>query len=147
MAALKIVLALLLPPLLFSLFKSSHATGFSIYWGQKTPMKAPWQICYCNSGNYQFVNIAFLSNFGSGQNLQLNLKMENVIWSKSFVTIAIVIHLYMIVNTHLAFSAKLINVYYNIPSPIKGRFVSLPFLVDHLSKFDLGSVWQRQKSS
>jgi chitinase len=27
----------------------------------------------CNSGNYQFVNIAFLSTFGNGQTPQLNL--------------------------------------------------------------------------
>lgn len=72
MASLKQVSVLsLLPLLLISLFKSSQAAGIAIYWGQNGNEGSLADAC--NTGNYQFVNIAFLSTFGNGQNPQLNL--------------------------------------------------------------------------
>ncbi|XP_061342002.1 acidic endochitinase-like [Gastrolobium bilobum] len=71
MAALKQVSFLLLPLLLISLFKSSQAAGIAVYWGQNTNEGSLADAC--NTGNYQFVNIGFLSTFGNGQNPQLNL--------------------------------------------------------------------------
>jgi chitinase len=61
---------LLFPLLLISLFKSSHATGIAVYWGQNGDEGSLADAC--NTNNYQFVNIAFLSTFGNGQN-KLNL--------------------------------------------------------------------------
>ncbi|XVE58434.1 hypothetical protein DITRI_Ditri04bG0169300 [Diplodiscus trichospermus] len=49
----------------------SHAGGIAIYWGQsgsETTLNAT-----CNSGLYQYVNIAFLNKFGNGQNPVLNV--------------------------------------------------------------------------
>ncbi|MED6216785.1 hypothetical protein PIB30_011111 [Stylosanthes scabra] len=66
-------LILLLPFLLVSVFivKPSHAGGIAVYWGQHTNEGSLADAC--NNGNYKFVNIAFLSKFGNGQNPQLNL--------------------------------------------------------------------------
>nr|ANH09332.1 class III chitinase [Canavalia gladiata] len=61
----------LLPLLLISLFKLSHAAGIAVYWGQNGGEGSLADAC--NTGNYQFVNIAFLSTFGNGQTPQLNL--------------------------------------------------------------------------
>ena len=71
MASLKQVSLLLLPLLLVSLFRSSHAAGIAVYWGQNGGEGSLADAC--NTGNYQFVNIAFLSTFGNGQTPQLNL--------------------------------------------------------------------------
>lgn len=71
MASFNQVSLLLLPLLVISLFKSSHAAGIAIYWGQNTGEGS--LVDACNTNNYQFVNIAFLSTFGNGQNPQLNL--------------------------------------------------------------------------
>ncbi|XP_027355093.1 acidic endochitinase-like isoform X2 [Abrus precatorius] len=61
----------LLPILLISLFKSSCAAGIAIYWGQNGNEGSLADAC--NTGNYKYVNIAFLSTFGNGQTPQLNL--------------------------------------------------------------------------
>nr|AFK40655.1 unknown [Lotus japonicus] len=72
MASLTQVSVLLLFPLfLISLFKSSHAAGIAVYWGQNTGEGSLEDAC--NTGNYQFVNIAFLSTFGNGATPQINL--------------------------------------------------------------------------
>ncbi|KAG5100259.1 hypothetical protein JHK82_045311 [Glycine max] len=64
--------SLILFPLLFlSLFKHSHAAGIAIYWGQNGGEGTLAEAC--NTRNYQYVNIAFLSTFGNGQTPQLNL--------------------------------------------------------------------------
>ncbi|MQI71921.1 hypothetical protein EI017_24405, partial [Escherichia coli] len=62
---------LLFSLLLISLFKYSHSAGIAVYWGQNTNEGSLADTC--NTGKYQFVNIAFLSTFGNGQNPQLNL--------------------------------------------------------------------------
>ncbi|KAK7315181.1 hypothetical protein VNO77_33716 [Canavalia gladiata] len=64
---------LLLPLLLISLFNFNHsqAAGIAIYWGQNSQEGTLADTC--NTGNYKFVNIAFLSTFGNGQTPQLNL--------------------------------------------------------------------------
>jgi chitinase len=72
MASLKqISLLLLFPLFLISLSKSSHAAGIAIYWGQNGGEGSLADAC--NTGNYQFVNIAFLSTFGNNQSPQINL--------------------------------------------------------------------------
>jgi len=64
--------SILLFPLVFiSLFKSSRAAGNGVYWGQNGNEGSLGDACI--TINYQFVNIAFLSTFGNGQNPQLNL--------------------------------------------------------------------------
>ncbi|KAL1293665.1 hypothetical protein AAHE18_19G087600 [Arachis hypogaea] len=66
------ILLLLLPLLLLSVFITpSHAAGIAVYWGQHTNEGSLSDAC--NTGNYKFVNIAFLSKFGNSQNPQLNL--------------------------------------------------------------------------
>ncbi|TKY45965.1 Acidic endochitinase [Spatholobus suberectus] len=62
---------LLFPLLLFSLFNYSRAAGIAVYWGQNGEEGTLADAC--NTGNYQYVNIAFLSTFGNGQTPQLNL--------------------------------------------------------------------------
>ncbi|KAG7035727.1 hypothetical protein SDJN02_02525, partial [Cucurbita argyrosperma subsp. argyrosperma] len=54
-----------------SIFRSSHAAGIAIYWGQSGNEGS--LASTCATGNYQFVNIAFLSSFGSGRAPALNL--------------------------------------------------------------------------
>ncbi|CAL0316026.1 unnamed protein product [Lupinus luteus] len=71
MASLKQVSLLLFPLLLISLFKFSNAAGIAIYWGQNGDEGSLADAC--NTNNYQFVNIAFLSTFGNGQTPELNL--------------------------------------------------------------------------
>lgn len=73
MAALKQVSSLLLFPLflIFSLFKSSHAGGIAVYWGQNGNEGSLEEAC--NTDNYQYVNIGFLNVFGNNQIPQLNL--------------------------------------------------------------------------
>lgn len=49
----------------------SNGGGIAIYWGQngnEGPLSDT-----CGSGNYEFVNIAFLSSFGGGRNPRINL--------------------------------------------------------------------------
>ncbi|KAJ7974105.1 Acidic endochitinase [Quillaja saponaria] len=58
--------------LIISLFTSSYSAGIAIYWGQFTAEDTLANTCA--TGNYQFVNIAFLSQFGNGlQTPVLNL--------------------------------------------------------------------------
>ncbi|XP_050215060.1 hevamine-A-like [Mercurialis annua] len=49
----------------------SNAGGIAIYWGQNGNEGTLAQTCA--TGNYDFVNIAFLSSFGNGRNPMLNL--------------------------------------------------------------------------
>jgi chitinase len=70
-ASFKKVSVLLFPLFFISLFKSSRAAGNGVYWGQNGNEGSLADAC--NTNNYQFVNIAFLSTFGNGQNPQLNL--------------------------------------------------------------------------
>uniref|UniRef100_A0A7N0U5K9 chitinase n=1 Tax=Kalanchoe fedtschenkoi TaxID=63787 RepID=A0A7N0U5K9_KALFE len=53
------------------LCETSHGAGISIYWGQDGREGTLAETCA--SGNYQFVNLAFLSLFGNGQPKVLNL--------------------------------------------------------------------------
>lgn len=63
---------LLFPLLSLSLFiNHSHAAGIAVYWGQNGGEGTLAEAC--NTRNYQYVNIAFLSTFGNGQTPQLNL--------------------------------------------------------------------------
>jgi len=62
---------LLLPLLLLSLLSHSHGGGIAVYWGQDVREGTLAETC--NTKNYQFVNIAFLSTFGNSQTPQLNL--------------------------------------------------------------------------
>ncbi|KAI5400256.1 acidic endochitinase [Lathyrus oleraceus] len=71
METFKQVSILLLSLFLISLFKYSHAAGIAVYWGQNGGEGSLADAC--NTNNYQFVNIAFLSTFGRGQKPQLNL--------------------------------------------------------------------------
>ncbi|KAM1054759.1 hypothetical protein ACFX13_002121 [Malus domestica] len=57
--------------ILISSCKSSQAAGIATYWGQNSNEGTLADAC--NSGNYQFVNIAFLSTFGNNQTPVLNL--------------------------------------------------------------------------
>ncbi|EEF49014.1 acidic endochitinase SE2 [Ricinus communis] len=64
-------LPILLSLLAFSLCNPSYGGGIAIYWGQNGNEGTLADTCA--SGNYQFVNIAFLSSFGNGQPPVLNL--------------------------------------------------------------------------
>ncbi|CAK7324068.1 unnamed protein product [Dovyalis caffra] len=64
-------LTLVLSLLIVSLCKPSYGAGIAIYWGQNGGEGSLADTC--NSGNYQFVNIAFLTTFGNGQTPVLNL--------------------------------------------------------------------------
>ncbi|KAK4403642.1 Acidic endochitinase [Sesamum angolense] len=55
----------------FTLFSSSQAAGIATYWGQNGAEGSLADAC--NTGNYQYVSIAFLTTFGSGQTPVLNL--------------------------------------------------------------------------
>ncbi|WVZ55045.1 hypothetical protein U9M48_005761 [Paspalum notatum var. saurae] len=57
--------------LLSSAPTGSHAGSIAIYWGQNGNEGTLAETCA--TGNYAFVNIAFLCSFGSGQAPQLNL--------------------------------------------------------------------------
>ncbi|KAK9145268.1 hypothetical protein Sjap_005171 [Stephania japonica] len=65
------VLALLTLLLSFSLVAKSLAGGIAIYWGQNGNEGTLAQTC--SSGNYAYVNIAFLNKFGNGQAPSINL--------------------------------------------------------------------------
>ncbi|CAK9176957.1 unnamed protein product [Ilex paraguariensis] len=56
---------------ILSLFGSSNACGIAIYWGQNG--NEGTLAAACATGYYQFINIAFLTTFGSGQTPVLNL--------------------------------------------------------------------------
>ncbi|CAK9175073.1 unnamed protein product [Ilex paraguariensis] len=56
---------------ILSLFGSSNACGIATYWGQNGYEGT--LASTCATGNYQFINIAFLTTFGSGQTPALNL--------------------------------------------------------------------------
>ncbi|KAK4279425.1 hypothetical protein QN277_011210 [Acacia crassicarpa] len=73
MASVKHSFLLLLPLLLISssFVQRSSAAGFAVYWGQNGGEGTLADAC--NTGNYQFINIAFLATFGNGQTPQLNL--------------------------------------------------------------------------
>lgn len=57
--------------LMASLFSSSQGAGIAIYWGQNGGEGTLADTC--GTGNYQFVNVAFLSEFGGGRTPVLNL--------------------------------------------------------------------------
>ncbi|KAL3524354.1 hypothetical protein ACH5RR_017188 [Cinchona calisaya] len=57
--------------LMVSSFRSSQAAGIAIYWGQNGGEGT--LAATCATGNYQFVNVAFLITFGAGQTPVLNL--------------------------------------------------------------------------
>ena len=67
----KNVSVLLFPLVFISLFVSSCVVVNRVYWGQNGNEGSLEDAC--NTNNYQFVNMAFLSTFGIGQNPQLNL--------------------------------------------------------------------------
>ncbi|KAK1364281.1 Acidic endochitinase [Heracleum sosnowskyi] len=50
---------------------NSDAGGISIYWGQNGQEGALAEICA--TGNYKYVNLAFLTTLGNGQKPQMNL--------------------------------------------------------------------------
>lgn len=62
---------LLLSLLIITLCKSSQGAGIAVYWGQNGGEGSLADTCA--TGNYQFVNIAFLITFGNGQTPVLNL--------------------------------------------------------------------------
>ncbi|CAH1448129.1 unnamed protein product [Lactuca virosa] len=53
------------------LVRSSNAGGISIYWGQNGNEGTLADTC--STGNYEYVNVAFLSSFGKGRTPVLNL--------------------------------------------------------------------------
>ncbi|KAK1285083.1 hypothetical protein QJS10_CPB20g01429 [Acorus calamus] len=64
-------LPILLLPVLSMLFTHSHAGSIAIYWGQNGEEGTLANTCA--TGNYKFVNVAFLASFGASQTPQLNL--------------------------------------------------------------------------
>ncbi|KAB5524179.1 hypothetical protein DKX38_021928 [Salix brachista] len=64
MACQSKALTLLLSILLVSFCKPSNGAGIAIYWGQYGEEGSLADTC--NTGNYQFVNVAFLYKFGNG---------------------------------------------------------------------------------
>ncbi|KAJ6760209.1 ACIDIC ENDOCHITINASE [Salix purpurea] len=71
MACQSKALTLLLSILLVSFCKPSNGAGIAIYWGQDGGEGSLADTC--NTRNFQFVNVAFLSSFGNGQTPVLNL--------------------------------------------------------------------------
>jgi chitinase len=65
MANRSFLVQLLAVALAASQFLGSEAGGISIYWGQNGGEGTLAETCA--TGNYKFVNIAFLSAFGNGQ--------------------------------------------------------------------------------
>ncbi|KAJ8616275.1 hypothetical protein MRB53_035647 [Persea americana] len=57
--------------LMLALIRGSQSGGIAIYWGQNGQEGTLAETC--QTGNYEYVNIAFLSTFGSGQTPTLNL--------------------------------------------------------------------------
>ncbi|KAH6824259.1 chitinase A [Perilla frutescens var. hirtella] len=68
---LLLLLLLLLFLITLTLFRSSEAAGIAVYWGQNSAEGILADAC--NTGNYQYVNIAYLSHFGNGESPVLNL--------------------------------------------------------------------------
>ncbi|KAF8412166.1 hypothetical protein HHK36_000124 [Tetracentron sinense] len=64
-------LVLLLSFLIVALVKQSHGAGIAVYWGQDSGEGTLADACA--TGNYAYVNIAFLTTFGNGQTPVLNL--------------------------------------------------------------------------
>ncbi|XP_021655750.2 acidic endochitinase [Hevea brasiliensis] len=64
-------ITLLISLLVLTLCNPSSGAGIAIYWGQNGNEGTLAETCA--SGNYQYVNVAFLSNFGNGQTPVLNL--------------------------------------------------------------------------
>ncbi|XP_077251251.1 acidic endochitinase-like [Tasmannia lanceolata] len=64
-------LQILISLLLLALVGRSRAAGIAIYWGQNGNEGSLRDTC--TTGNYNYVNIAFLSSFGNGQTPVLNL--------------------------------------------------------------------------
>ncbi|XP_008813710.3 acidic endochitinase-like [Phoenix dactylifera] len=62
---------LLAATMLFGLIVRLHAGGIAIYWGQNGNEGSLADTC--ETGNYKFVNMAFLPTFGNGQNPMINL--------------------------------------------------------------------------
>lgn len=62
--------------LLLSILTSSEAAGIATYWGQNGNEGSLSDAC--NSGNYQYINIAFLTTFGNGQTPVLNLAGHSI---------------------------------------------------------------------
>ncbi|KAG2709751.1 hypothetical protein I3760_05G255600 [Carya illinoinensis] len=56
--------------IILTLFKTSHAGGIAIYWGQNGNEGTLSDICAM--GRYLYVNIAFLNIFGNGQTPEIN---------------------------------------------------------------------------
>ncbi|KAK4436252.1 Hevamine-A [Sesamum alatum] len=54
------------------LMRSSEACGVSVYWGQNLAQEGSLSEL-CESGYYSYVNLAYLSTFGCGRKLALNL--------------------------------------------------------------------------
>ncbi|KAJ0856251.1 putative chitinase [Helianthus annuus] len=73
MASTHPALLLLLFITVFSFLKPSKAAGIATYWGQQSDDTEGTLEAACATGNYQFVNIAFLSTFGNNQQPVLNL--------------------------------------------------------------------------
>lgn len=57
--------------LILLLVVGSSAGGISVYWGQNGGEGTLAETCA--TGNYEYVNLAFLATFGNGQTRQLNL--------------------------------------------------------------------------
>lgn len=57
--------------LMLALIRGSESGGIAIYWGQNGGEGTLAETC--QTGNYAYVNIAFLSTFGNGQTPTLNL--------------------------------------------------------------------------
>ncbi|KAI8026922.1 hypothetical protein LOK49_LG02G00219 [Camellia lanceoleosa] len=62
---------LFLPLLMLLFVLGSNAGGIAIYWGQNG--NEGTLVETCDTGNYDFVNLAFLSTFGNGQTPMINL--------------------------------------------------------------------------
>lgn len=70
--ALQLIISLsVLSLLMLILARGSDAGGIAIYWGQNGNEGTLAETC--GTGNYDFVNIAFLSTFGNGQTPMINL--------------------------------------------------------------------------
>lgn len=61
----------LLASLVFQFILNTQGGGIAIYWGQNGQEGTLAETC--NTGNYDFVNVAFLATFGNGQTPMINL--------------------------------------------------------------------------
>ena len=71
MALQRIISFSVLSLVMLILARGSDAGGISIYWGQNGNEGTLEETCA--TGNYEFVNIAFLATFGNGQTPMINL--------------------------------------------------------------------------